>query len=374
MNRGLASLLALFFVLSACAGEPPTTPTPARGALRVVVRTTGATLDENGYSLRVGSAEIALAVQDSTDLRDLPPGPVPLALTGVAANCRILSLPSSATIEATQRTRVVVEMSCDSAVRNIILFHRDLGTPSLWMMRPDGSGKSMLRSQAGYASLTPDGSRIVFYDFQTGRLSLIRVDRTRQWAAVPDLAGGQFQPDISPDGRTVVFVGWTPTPTGSENAIYRANLDGTDIRRLTHGPATDLWPRWSPDGQRIAFTRHDPLSGPQVFVMEADGSNQRVLKTEGEGQHARWSPDGSRLLYENHQATRRLWIMSSDGANPRPLSDTIEYFGDEAEWSPDGTSLLVYKNGSELWRASLDGSEFTLLAGEGYNFLGRWYP
>jgi Tol biopolymer transport system component len=106
--------------------------------------------------------------------------------------------------------------------------------------------------------------------------------------------------------------------------------------------------------------------------MDADGNNQRAL-TEGEGQHARWSPDGTNLIFENHQAIHRLWIMSSDGANPRPLSETIDYVGDEAEWSPDGTSLLVYKNGSELWHTSLDGTEITLLAGDGYNFLGRWY-
>jgi Tol biopolymer transport system component len=372
-NRGLTSFLMLVAALSACGSEPPTVPGPSRGALRVLIRTTGATFDDNGYVLRAGSSDFRLAIQDSFDLRDLQPGPLPLALSDVAANCRILSLPSNVTIQSTQRTRVVVEMSCDSALRNVILFHRDLGRPSLWMMRPDGSEKTLILPTAAQASLTPDGSRILFYDFQTGRLSLIRVDRTRQWVAVPNLVGGQSQADISPDGLAVVFVNTTPGLTGYENAIYRANLDGTDIRRLTDGGSADQWPRWSPDGQRIAFSRYSEFDAPQVFIMDADGGNQRALTPPGEGYHARWSPDGSQLLFENLQSVWRLWTMGSDGANPRPLSEAIDYFGDEAEWSPDGTWLLVYRNGSELWRASLDGTEFTLLAGEGYNFLGRWY-
>src|SRR5688500_14034879 len=102
MNRGITSFLALAVALSACSSEPPTVPSPSRGALRVLVRTTGATLDDNGYSLRVGSSDYPLAIQDSLDLRDLQPGPLPLALSDVAVNCRILSLPSSVTIESTQ--------------------------------------------------------------------------------------------------------------------------------------------------------------------------------------------------------------------------------------------------------------------------------
>jgi Tol biopolymer transport system component len=333
----------------------------------VLVRTTGATLDDNGYTLRVGSSDVVLAVQDSMDLRDLPPGPTPLALADVAVNCRILSLPSSATIVVSQRTRVVVEMSCDSALRNVILFDRYLERQEIWMMRPDGSEKALFLPNASGPSLTPDGTRVVYE--ASGRLSVIRVDKTRILEAVPGLRGGQYQPDVSPDGRSLVFT----SSTGPVWQLYRANLDGTEIQELTAADQVAMYPRWSPDGRFIVFTRSSSdQSDPQVVVIAADGTNPVALTAPGEGCCARWSPDGTRLLFRHLRSGSPFWTVAPDGTDARRL----EVFGDLADWSPDGASLLVEVNrdaGVDLYHAALDGSDFSLLASGGYNRLGRWY-
>ena len=51
------------------------------------------------------------------------------------------------------------------------------------------------------------------------------------------------------------------------------NADGTGRTRLTDGP-DDAWPVWSPDGTRIAFTRYVDIDSAEIYVMDADGSNQ----------------------------------------------------------------------------------------------------
>jgi Tol biopolymer transport system component len=67
--------------------------------------------------------------------------------------------------------------------------------------------------------------------------------------------------------------------------VYRVNLDGTGLTRLTNNGANDGLPAWSPDGSSIAFVSNRD-GGWAVWAMNADGSNQRSLfKLPG-------SPDG----------------------------------------------------------------------------------
>ena len=59
------------------------------------------------------------------------------------------------------------------------------------------------------------------------------------------------------------------------------NADGSEQRRLTRDPGDDWGPRWSPDGQMIAFDRDDELYGEELHVMNADGSRDRSLTRNG---------------------------------------------------------------------------------------------
>ncbi|MDB5390975.1 MAG: exported protein of unknown function [Planctomycetaceae bacterium] len=72
--------------------------------------------------------------------------------------------------------------------------------------------------------------------------------------------------------------------------------DGTDVRRLTDNPFQDSRPRFSPDGQRIAFTSHRD-GNAEIYVMLADGSApQRITNSPDRDDYAAWHPDGQRLV------------------------------------------------------------------------------
>jgi len=90
-----------------------------------------------------------------------------------------------------------------------------------------------------------------------------------------------------------------------DGEIYVSNDDGSRRRRLTHSTqATHRYPRWSPDGKRIAFTRYMDKTKSQttaeVFVMNADGTDpQRLTYNNVLDTDPSWSPDGQHIAFSS---------------------------------------------------------------------------
>jgi hypothetical protein len=95
------------------------------------------------------------------------------------------------------------------------------------------------------------------------------------------------------NGR-IVFVG----QESGDYDIYSVNVDGTNLVNLTNNTGhADLFPQWSPDGQRIAYeTHHEGFGNYQIAVMDADGSNKTMLGSSAARMPA-WSPDGTKIAY-----------------------------------------------------------------------------
>jgi Tol biopolymer transport system component len=76
------------------------------------------------------------------------------------------------------------------------------------------------------------------------------------------------------------------------------DLDTRAITRLTREPANGMHPSWSPDGARLAFMSWRN-GRTEIFVMDADGQNQRPLVSTSSGGtiDPRWSPDGLRVVF-----------------------------------------------------------------------------
>ena len=108
-------------------------------------------------------------------------------------------------------------------------------------------------------------------------------------------------PQLSPDGRTVLFVKTTTDGrTGRRNAdIWSVPADGSgEPKALISGERSENTPRWSPDGKRIAFLANRD-GATQVYIADADGGDVEKLTSVPAGAQAPllWSPDGSRVAF-----------------------------------------------------------------------------
>jgi Tol biopolymer transport system component len=96
-------------------------------------------------------------------------------------------------------------------------------------------------------------------------------------------------------GKEIVFLGWRKSRTG----IYRMALDGTRLRKLRVFSGGVHGLNASPDGRRLAFAHHHHVQGlytDDVYVMNADGSGLRRVRSRCLQVPTDWSPDSKRLL------------------------------------------------------------------------------
>ena len=109
-------------------------------------------------------------------------------------------------------------------------------------------------------------------------------------------------PQLSPDGRSVLFVQTTTDgKTGRRNAdIHSVPADGSgDAKAILGGDRSENTPRWSPDGKRIAFFSNREGDSTQVFLANADGGDVRKLTDVANGAQGPlvWSSDATRLAF-----------------------------------------------------------------------------
>lgn len=164
-------------------------------------------------------------------------------------------------------------------------------------------------------------------------------------APTPTLISTEVEaPDIE-FGGCLLFI----SNRSGDFEIYQVQKNVANLYQLTNSPGLDIDPAWSPDGAQIAFaSNREEGTGFQVYVMNADGSGQKMLGPvqPGDNNHPTWSPDGNQIAFQSKRDTNSnpqddnldIYVMNSDGSNIRAL--TIHGADDsEPSWSPDGRKI-----------------------------------
>jgi Tol biopolymer transport system component/tRNA A-37 threonylcarbamoyl transferase component Bud32 len=217
----------------------------------------------------------------------------------------------------------------------------------------------------------------------------LAIGRTTQVTREPGL---EVDPALSPDGATIAYA------AGPTNAmqIYVREVSGGRPVALTNDTTDNFrWPRWSPDGSRIAYQSNDG-----IYVVPAlGGAPRRVTRVDpgllafGVGSVTPisgfdWSPDGARIAWTSGYGDSVIRVVALAGGDAVALRASGAAFS--PAWSPDGRRIAVavgnpafifgteyFGNvgGTSIWIVRLDGAGATRLTGDGaLNVSPQWSP
>ncbi|HEY7334648.1 MAG TPA: S41 family peptidase [Bryobacteraceae bacterium] len=173
--------------------------------------------------------------------------------------------------------------------------------------------------------------------------------------------------------------------------IWTANENGSGAQRLTDNEARDIYPRFSPDGNSIAFSSNR-AGNYDVYVIPAAGGKPRQLTFHSaDDVVAGWTPDGRNILFFSNRGNgafptvSTLFEVSANGGLERPLDTDWGAWG---SFSPDGSKLAFTRHPSvwsrqhyrgsyaaDLWLMDVASKKFTKLGDEEYkgNYLWPMY-
>ena len=247
------------------------------------------------------------------------------------------------------RTLVVSERTPSGDRMALVVWDTD-GTNPRRVYRDDVTVMGLEWSRDGRWLTFGAGSFFGRRTTEPAQIMIMRPDGSDAHAVTKGPGNAGF-PSWSPDGTQIVYRFWTDNEQGEGLRIV--DVVTSESRVLTR--EYDTLPIWSPNGDVIMFTRYAsderfPYDEFDIFTIRPDGTDlTRLTDAEGNDAHSFWSPDGNHILWSSSrfgfkdesplvinqpQPYAELFIMNADGSNQRPLTDN-QYEEGTPAWLPE---------------------------------------
>jgi TolB protein len=265
---------------------------------------------------------------------------------------------------------------------HIYFVSKRTGHKEIWAMDPDGGGQRQItrfNSDSIQPAVSPDGSKIAFTSFAriNPAIFVFSVDPVRDLRFYNQRgASVTATPSFTPDGKQIVYAS---SAGGRCCRIYIAALDGSGFRPLTSSRYIEVEPKVNPKtGSEIAFVTG--RSGPQqIYRMNMEGADvERLSDGTGEASNPAWHPDGQILAFSwtRGYATGKFNVFIMDVATRRYTQLTHDEGRNEnPSWAPDGRRLVFASTRggkSQIWTMLADGTQVQRLTTQGENLSPVW--
>ena len=209
----------------------------------------------------------------------------------------------------------------------------------IFMADLDGKIVKQLTSTKGYdaeATLSPDGSKMIFTSMRDGDLDLYIMDlKTFKVKRITNTLGYDGGAWFSPDGKKIVWRASRPktpeeiedyknllkqnlvAPTSME--VFVANADGSDAKQITNYGQANWAPNFLPDSKRVIFcSNHEYKRGfPfNMYITDINGNGlEKISRDNGFDAFPMFSPDGKKVVFSsnrNNNGTRDINIFIAD--------------------------------------------------------------
>lgn len=236
---------------------------------------------------------------------------------------------------------------------------------SLWLQRLDSNRARQLTSGPGYdyqPDVSPDGSTVVFARYDGDALELHTLDlASGRVSALTSDGNVNLEPRFAPDGKRLA---WVSTRTNGRFHVYLGSFTGQGFEsapmlqeRVSRTPRYyygevdhELSPSWSPDGKSLLYVSNPEIiyGSGAIWRRDLDSGETTPVRLEETTWRAQpdWSPDGKRVIYSSYLGRQwhQLWLTTAaGGGDPLPLSYG-DYDVTAARWSPDGERIAYIAN------------------------------
>lgn len=292
--------------------------------------------------------------------------------------------PSAAPTTASAQTSSPAEQPKGKIVFTCQIF-KTQASNQICIINADGSGFQRLTAdenrQHYYPSLSPDGQSVAYAAFLKANIYEIYEMNlaTGKVIQLTDKLGNLNAPEISPDGKQIVFKLWSANL--DKNVIWVMERNGNSPDKISRVEGWD--PTWSPDGEYVLFAS-DVEGATELFRMRVNGKDMhRVSSLPAIRGRSDWSADGQFIVtYSGDSWQHEIYLMNADGSNAHIISP----LGGNAQgpsFSPDGqwvTFTAYYdaygdENGCEIYVMRVDGTDLRRLTHNDYcDYQPRWGP
>jgi Tol biopolymer transport system component/DNA-binding winged helix-turn-helix (wHTH) protein len=226
---------------------------------------------------------------------------------------------------------------------------------NIFSIKENGEDEKQLTSKSGInqnPAASPDGSYIVFSSNRNVYHAIWRMnaDGTGAIQLTKPENATDLRPEITPDGKTVIFVRYNSG--GGNSKLLKIPINGGEATvLLPENNAPEFAPRISPDGRQLAFLSFDweaQTANMKSYVnfvgFNGEGADGPVRKAESViAVSFRWSPDNQSLSYTKKSGIDNIWNFSPNGRQETPLTDFTSGNITDFIWSNDGKKIFLIK-------------------------------
>ena len=224
-------------------------------------------------------------------------------------------------------------------------------------------------------NVSHQGDRIVFTAKGQGGRDLYILDlKSKRVTPVGRTPAYEGDPSFSPDDKSILYVAGVPGDRADH--IFVRALDGSAPRQITADDYNDSAPAFSPDGSRIVFVRHHEYrwgglasswgGDTEVYLVNADGTQQRRLTNLGSVVNPLFTPDAKAVIFmgwteptppQQHAVATDIYLMPiNEGQSPRKLRIITGYTAAYCSLSPDGKRMVLSSHRGPIRLINMDGS------------------